>query len=168
MSFQQLRWTFLQSKPATSLAFCCVCKLHILECPLITTSPRLTWELIMLSNQHMPWICLGEGKVLTNKKKIVPNIWDKMVWVTTEKVSNLLRKIGVKNKSIYLMLSVHITCDWCLWLDNNLPLISILPMKTKIDCNQVCEQAIWMWDTRDDKCKWGHIERNIRTWWAKV
>ena len=41
------------------------------------------------------------------------------------------------------MLSVHITSDICLWLDNNLPLISILPMKIKIDCNQACEQAIW-------------------------
>ncbi len=58
---QQLWWTFLQSacqlhapsKLATSVALCCVIKLHILEWPFIMASLRHTCAIIMLSNQHL-------------------------------------------------------------------------------------------------------------------
>ncbi len=58
---QQLWWTFLQSafklhalsKLATSVALCCVVKLHILEWPFIVASLRHTCAIIMLSNQHL-------------------------------------------------------------------------------------------------------------------
>ncbi len=58
---QQLWWTFLQSayqlhapsKLATSVALCCVIKLHILEWPFIVASLRHTCAIIMLSNQHL-------------------------------------------------------------------------------------------------------------------
>ncbi len=58
---KQLWWTFLQSacqshaplKLATSVALCCVIKLHILEWPFIVASLRHTCAIIMLSNQHL-------------------------------------------------------------------------------------------------------------------
>jgi hypothetical protein len=54
--WQQLWWTFMQpacqlhtpSKIETSVALCCVTKLHILECPFIVTSTRCTCVMIML------------------------------------------------------------------------------------------------------------------------
>ncbi len=57
----QLWWTFLlsacqlhaPSKFATSVALCCVIKLHILEWPFIVASLRHTCAIIMLSNQHL-------------------------------------------------------------------------------------------------------------------
>ncbi len=56
---QQLWWTFLQSacqlhapsKLVTSVALCCVIKLHILEWSFIVVSLRHTCAIIMLSNQ---------------------------------------------------------------------------------------------------------------------
>ncbi len=90
---QQLWWTFLQSacklhspsKLATSVALCCVIKLHILEWPFIVASLRHTCAIIMLFNQHldMPhlrWMdYLGKGEVLTNTDldRFVNNIWEK-------------------------------------------------------------------------------------------
>ncbi len=61
MNEQQLWWTFLQSasqlhapsKLATSVALCCVIKLHILERPFIVVSLSYTCAIIMLSNQHL-------------------------------------------------------------------------------------------------------------------
>ncbi len=58
----------------TSVALCCVIKLHILEWSFIVVSLRHTCAVIMLSNQHldMPhlrlrWMnYLGKGEVLTN------------------------------------------------------------------------------------------------------
>ncbi len=41
------------SKLATSVALCCVIKLHILEWPFIVASLRHTCAIIMLSNQHL-------------------------------------------------------------------------------------------------------------------
>ncbi len=41
------------SKLATSVALCCVLKLHILEWPFIVASLRHTCAIIMLSNQHL-------------------------------------------------------------------------------------------------------------------
>ncbi len=43
----------LPSKLATSVALCCVIKLHILEWPFIVASLRHTCAIIMLSNQHL-------------------------------------------------------------------------------------------------------------------
>ncbi len=40
-------------KLATSVALCCVIKLHILEWPFIVASLRHTCAIIMLSNQHL-------------------------------------------------------------------------------------------------------------------
>ncbi len=57
----------------TSVALCCVIKLHILEWPSIVASLRhAVASLIMLSNQHLDatpvrWMdYLGKGEVLTN------------------------------------------------------------------------------------------------------
>ncbi len=58
---QHLWWTFLQSacqlhtpsKLATSVALCCVIKLHISEWSFIVSSLRHTCAIIMLSNQHL-------------------------------------------------------------------------------------------------------------------
>ena len=57
------------SKLETSVALCCVTKLHILECPLIVTSTKSTCVMTMLFNQllDMPhlsqvWIILVKGK----------------------------------------------------------------------------------------------------------
>ncbi len=71
----------------TSVALCCVIKLHILEWPFIVASLRHTCAIIMLSNQHldMPhlWMdgldYLGKGEVLTNTDldRFVNNISDK-------------------------------------------------------------------------------------------
>ncbi len=55
---QQLWWTFLQSacqlhapsKLSTSVALCCVIKLHILKWPFIVA--KLTCAIIVVSNQH--------------------------------------------------------------------------------------------------------------------
>ncbi len=41
------------SNLATSVALCCVIKLHILEWPFIVASVRYTCAIIMLSNQHL-------------------------------------------------------------------------------------------------------------------
>ncbi len=41
------------SKLATSVALCCVIKLHILDWPFIVASLRHTCAIIMLSNQHL-------------------------------------------------------------------------------------------------------------------
>ena len=41
------------SKPATSVALCCVIKLHILEWPFIVASLRHTCAIIILSDQHL-------------------------------------------------------------------------------------------------------------------
>ncbi len=79
-----------QSKLATSVALCCVIKLHILEWfrSSIVASLRHTCAIIMLSNQHLdmphlwggPWMdYLGKGEVLTNTDldRFVNNIWEK-------------------------------------------------------------------------------------------
>ncbi len=62
------------SKLATSVALCCVIKLHILEWTFIVVSLRQTCAIIKLSNQHlnMPhlrggWNYLGKGEVLTKQ-----------------------------------------------------------------------------------------------------
>ncbi len=73
----QLWWTFLQSacqlhapsKLATSVALCCVIKLHILEWPFIVASLRHTCEIIMLSNQHLYMPHLWGGWIISTKEK---------------------------------------------------------------------------------------------------
>ena len=74
-------------KLETSVALCCVTKLHILEWPFILPSTRCTCVMIMLFNQllDMPhlsgwWIILaGKGEMLTKKdvNKDVPKIREK-------------------------------------------------------------------------------------------
>ncbi len=74
---QQLWWTFLQSacqlhapsKLATSVALCCVIKLHILERPFIVASLRHTCAIIMLSNQHLDMPHLWGGWIIPAKEK---------------------------------------------------------------------------------------------------
>ncbi len=69
---QQLWWTFLHSpcqlhatsKLATSVALCCVIKLHILEWPFILASLRHTCLVIMLSNQHLDMPHLWSGWII--------------------------------------------------------------------------------------------------------
>ncbi len=73
----QLWWTFLQSacqlhvpsKLATSVALCCVIKLHILEWPFIVASLRHTSAIIMLSNQHLDMPHLWGGWIILAKEK---------------------------------------------------------------------------------------------------
>ena len=86
---QQLWWTFLQSacqlhapsKRETSVALCCVTKLHIVEWPFIVPSTRCTCVMIMLFNQllDMPHLSAGKGELLTNRdvNKFVHQIWEK-------------------------------------------------------------------------------------------
>ncbi len=72
---QQLWWTFLQSacqlhapsKLKTSVALCCVIKLHILEWPFIVA--RLTCAIIVVSNQHPDKPYLWGGWVISSKEK---------------------------------------------------------------------------------------------------
>ncbi len=74
---QQLWWTFLQSacrlhapsKLATSVALCCVIKLHILEWPFIVASLRHTCAIIMLSNLHLDMPHLWGGWIISAKEK---------------------------------------------------------------------------------------------------
>ncbi len=74
---QQLWWTFLQSachlhapsKLATSVALCCVIKLHLLEWPFIVASLRHTCAIIMLSNQHLDMPHLWGGWIISAKEK---------------------------------------------------------------------------------------------------
>ncbi len=47
-----IQFTGNNSKLATSVALCCVIKLHILEWPFIVASLRHTCAIIMLSNQY--------------------------------------------------------------------------------------------------------------------
>ncbi len=69
--------TFLQSacqlhapsKLATSVALCCVIKLHILEWPFIVTSLRHTCAIFMLSNQHLDMPHLWGGWIISAKEK---------------------------------------------------------------------------------------------------
>jgi hypothetical protein len=70
-------WTFLQSacqfhtpsKLETSVALCCVPKLHMLELPFIVPSTRCTCVMIMLFNQifDMPHL-LGDWIILAKEK----------------------------------------------------------------------------------------------------
>ncbi len=72
-----LSWTFLQSacqlhapsKLSTSVALCCVIKLHILEWSFIVASLRHTCAIIMLSNQHLDMPHLWGGWIITAKEK---------------------------------------------------------------------------------------------------
>ncbi len=74
---QQLWWTFLQSacqlhapsKLATSVALCCVIKLHILEWPFIVASLRHTCAIIMLSNQYLDMPHLWSEWIISAKEK---------------------------------------------------------------------------------------------------
>ncbi len=74
---QQLWWTILQlacqlhapSKRATSVALCCVIKLHILEWPFIVFSLRHTCAIIMLSNQHLDMTHLWGGWIISTEEK---------------------------------------------------------------------------------------------------
>ncbi len=56
-------------KLATSLALCCVIKLHILEWPFIVTSLRHTSAIIMLSNQHLDMPHQWGGWFISAKEK---------------------------------------------------------------------------------------------------
>ncbi len=74
---QQLWWTFLQSgcqlhapsKFVTSVALCCVIKLHILEWSFIVASLRHTCAIIMLSNQNLDMPHLWGGWIISAKEK---------------------------------------------------------------------------------------------------
>ncbi len=73
------------SKLATSVALCCVIKLHILEWPFIVASLRHTCAIIMRSNQHLDMPNLWGGWIISAKEKcsltdldwLVNNIWEK-------------------------------------------------------------------------------------------
>ncbi len=54
---------------ATSVAFCCVIKLHILEWPFIVASQRHTCEKIMLSNKDLDMPHLLGGWIISAKEK---------------------------------------------------------------------------------------------------
>jgi hypothetical protein len=78
--WQQLWWTFLQlacqlhnpSKLETSLASCCVIKLHILEWPFIVPSTRCTYVMVMLFNQLCDMPHLSGRWVILAKEKFSP------------------------------------------------------------------------------------------------
>ncbi len=53
----------------TSVALCCVIKLHILEWPFIVASLRHTCAIIILSNQHLDMPHLWGGWIITAKEK---------------------------------------------------------------------------------------------------
>ncbi len=53
----------------TSVALCCVIKLHILEWPFIVASLRHTCAIIMLSNQHLDMPHLWGGWIISEKEK---------------------------------------------------------------------------------------------------
>ncbi len=57
------------SKLATSVALCCVIKLHILEWPFIVASLRHTCVIIMLTNQHLDMPHLWGGWIISAKEK---------------------------------------------------------------------------------------------------
>ncbi len=57
------------SKLVTSVALCCVIKLHILEWSFIVASLRHTCEVIMLSNQHLDMSHLWGGWIILTKDK---------------------------------------------------------------------------------------------------
>ncbi len=57
------------SKLATSVALCCVIKLHILEWPFIVASLRRTCAIIMLSNQHLDMPHLWGGWIISAKEQ---------------------------------------------------------------------------------------------------
>ncbi len=68
------------SKLATSVALCCVVKLHILEWPFIVASLKHTCAIIMLSNQHLDMPHLWGGWIISAKVKcsitqIYTNLW---------------------------------------------------------------------------------------------
>ncbi len=108
------------SKLATSVALCCVIKMHILEWPFIVASLRHTCAIIMLSNQHldMPNLWggmdyLGKGEVLTNTD--LDRLWTiferNRPFVYIEKVLDLwvqLMKNGGKNKSVAFIILVSV------------------------------------------------------------
>ncbi len=53
----------------TSVALCCVIKLHILEWPFIVARQRHTCAIIMLSNQHLDMPRLWGGWIISTKEK---------------------------------------------------------------------------------------------------
>ncbi len=69
------------SKLSTSVALCCVIKLHILERPFIVSTLRHTCAIIMLSNQHLDMPHLWGGWIIsftnTDLDIFVNNIWEK-------------------------------------------------------------------------------------------
>ena len=77
---QQHWWTFLQSacqlhtpsKLETSVALCCVTKLHILEWPFIVHCTSCTCVMIMLFNQLLDMPHLSGGWILLAKEKCSP------------------------------------------------------------------------------------------------
>ncbi len=61
-------WTW-DVRLATSVALCCVIKLHILDCPFIVVSLRHSCAIIMLSNQHLDMPHLWGGWIISAKEK---------------------------------------------------------------------------------------------------
>ncbi len=59
----------LPKNKATSVALCCVIKLHILEWPFIVASLRHTSSIIMLSNQYLDMPHLWGGWIISVKEK---------------------------------------------------------------------------------------------------
>ncbi len=93
------------SNLATSVALCCVIKLHILEWPFIVTSPRHSCVLTVPFNQHPDMPHLSGGWIILAKEKcaltqIKTNLWIKFECV--EKVWNVLFQLknGSENKSV--------------------------------------------------------------------
>ncbi len=128
---QHLWWTFLQSacqlhapsKLATSVALCCVIKLHILEWPFIVSSLRHTCAIIMLSNQHLDMPHLWGGWIIsftnTDLHRFVNNIWEKYIenvfdlWVQLMKQKCCVYNFG---QCIYINCSAYIISKWKMYI----------------------------------------------------
>ncbi len=110
-------WTFLQSarqlhtpsKPVTSVALCCVIKLHMLEWSFIVASLRHTCVIIMLSNQHLDMTHLWGGWLSHSLTQIYTDLWTiferNSPFVYIEKALDLwvqLMKNGGKTKVLRL------------------------------------------------------------------
>lgn len=113
---QQLWWTFFRpacrlhapSKPATSLAACCLIKLHFSEWPWIAAS---TCAVFMSSHQHLGIPVLWGGLFILAKEKCSPEQFYIDLWTIFKRNGSFvitldlwahLMKSGSKNKSVYI------------------------------------------------------------------
>ena len=119
--WKPLQWTFLQSacqlhapsKLQTSVALCCVTKLHILECHYIVPSTRCTCVMIVLFNQlldlpHLSggWIVLSNLCTTFARNKlfvIIEHFWDLLLQLMKHGTNTFIYFFSIDVSLLYVL-----------------------------------------------------------------